>query len=56
MLVILVIDLLADKIFFSPMERSLHRRWGRRKNGRVVQPFNRFPIATARNRLQDARL
>jgi len=28
MLVIVVIGLLADKIFFSPMERFLHRRWG----------------------------
>jgi hypothetical protein len=31
MLVIVVIDLLADKIFFSPIERFLHRRWGRTK-------------------------
>ncbi len=28
MLVIVVIGLLADKIFFSPVERFLHRRWG----------------------------
>ena len=28
MIVIVVIGLLADKIFFSPMERFLHRRWG----------------------------
>jgi NitT/TauT family transport system permease protein len=28
MLVIVVIGLLADKIFFSPIERFLHRRWG----------------------------
>jgi NitT/TauT family transport system permease protein len=28
MLVIVVIGLLADKIFFSPMENFLHRRWG----------------------------
>jgi NitT/TauT family transport system permease protein len=28
MLVIVVIGLLADKIFFSPMEKFLHRRWG----------------------------
>jgi NitT/TauT family transport system permease protein len=28
MLVIVVIGLLADKIFFSPFERFLHRRWG----------------------------
>jgi NitT/TauT family transport system permease protein len=28
MFVIVVIGLLADKIFFSPMERFLHRRWG----------------------------
>jgi len=28
MVVIVVIGLLADKIFFSPMERFLHRRWG----------------------------
>jgi NitT/TauT family transport system permease protein len=28
MLVIVVIGLLADKIFFSPIEQFLHRRWG----------------------------
>ena len=28
MVVIVVIGLLADKIFFSPVERFLHRRWG----------------------------
>ncbi len=28
MLVIVVIGLLADKIFFAPVERFLHRRWG----------------------------
>ena len=28
MIVIVVIGLLADKIFFSPFERFLHRRWG----------------------------
>jgi NitT/TauT family transport system permease protein len=28
MLVIVLIGLLADKIFFSPIERFLHRRWG----------------------------
>jgi NitT/TauT family transport system permease protein len=28
MIVIVVIGLLADKIFFSPIERFLHRRWG----------------------------
>jgi NitT/TauT family transport system permease protein len=28
MLVIVVIGLLADRIFFSPVERMLHRRWG----------------------------
>jgi NitT/TauT family transport system permease protein len=28
MLVIVVIGLLADTIFFSPLERFLHRRWG----------------------------
>jgi NitT/TauT family transport system permease protein len=28
MLIIVVIGLLADKIFFSPIERFLHRRWG----------------------------
>ena len=28
MLVIIVIGLLTDKIFFSPMEKFLHRRWG----------------------------
>jgi NitT/TauT family transport system permease protein len=28
MLVIVIIGLLADKIFFSPIERFLHRRWG----------------------------
>lgn len=28
MVVIVVIGLLADKIFFSPIERFLHRRWG----------------------------
>jgi sulfonate transport system permease protein len=28
MFVIVVIGLLADKIFFSPIERFLHRRWG----------------------------
>ena len=27
-LVIVVIGLLADKIFFSPIEKFLHRRWG----------------------------
>ena len=32
MFVIVVIGLLADKIFFSPIERFLHRRWG---TGRV---------------------
>jgi hypothetical protein len=31
MLVIVVIDLLASKIFFSSLERFLHRRWGRTK-------------------------
>jgi hypothetical protein len=33
MLVIVVIDLLAEKIFFSPIEQFLHRRWGKRKKG-----------------------
>jgi NitT/TauT family transport system permease protein len=28
MIVIVVIGLVADKIFFSPIERFLHRRWG----------------------------
>jgi len=28
MLIIVIIGLLADKIFFSPIERFLHRRWG----------------------------
>jgi NitT/TauT family transport system permease protein len=28
MIIIIVIGLLADKIFFSPIERFLHRRWG----------------------------
>jgi NitT/TauT family transport system permease protein len=28
MVVIIVIGLLADKIFFSPIEKFLHRRWG----------------------------
>jgi NitT/TauT family transport system permease protein len=28
MVVIVVIGLLADKIFFSPIERFMHRRWG----------------------------
>jgi NitT/TauT family transport system permease protein len=28
MIVIVVVGLLADKIFFSPMEKFLHRRWG----------------------------
>jgi len=28
MLVIVVIGLLANTIFFSPIERFLHRRWG----------------------------
>ena len=28
MIVIVVIGLLADKIFFSPIERFMHRRWG----------------------------
>jgi len=28
MIVIIVIGLLADKIFFSPIEKFLHRRWG----------------------------
>lgn len=28
MIIIIVIGLLADKIFFSPVERFLHRRWG----------------------------
>jgi NitT/TauT family transport system permease protein len=28
MIVIVVIGLLADKIFFSPVEKFLHRRWG----------------------------
>ena len=28
MIIIVVIGLLADKIFFSPIERFLHRRWG----------------------------
>src|SRR3954449_3425000 len=28
MVIIVVIGLLADKIFFSPIERFLHRRWG----------------------------
>jgi len=27
MIVIVVIGLLADKIFFSPIEKFLHRRW-----------------------------
>jgi len=31
MLVLVVIGLLADKIFFSPWERFLHRRWGTAK-------------------------
>jgi NitT/TauT family transport system permease protein len=31
MLVLLLIGLLADKIFFSPWERFLHRRWGTSK-------------------------
>ncbi len=31
MLVLLAIGLLADKIFFSPWERFLHRRWGTQK-------------------------
>lgn len=31
MLVIILIGLLADKIFFSPWERFLHRRWGTAK-------------------------
>jgi NitT/TauT family transport system permease protein len=31
MLVLLLIGLLADKIFFSPWERFLHRRWGTAK-------------------------
>lgn len=31
MLVLLFIGLLADKIFFSPWERFLHRRWGTSK-------------------------
>src|SRR3984893_14337046 len=30
MIVIVVIGLLADKIFFSPIEKFLHRRWGTR--------------------------
>jgi NitT/TauT family transport system permease protein len=29
--VLLLIGLLADKIFFSPWERFLHRRWGTAK-------------------------
>jgi hypothetical protein len=33
MLVIVAIDLLAGKIFFSPIERFLHRRCGTTKNG-----------------------
>ena len=28
MIIIIVIGLLADKIFFSPIEKFLHRRWG----------------------------
>ena len=32
MLVIILIGLLADKIFFSPWERFLHRRWGTAKS------------------------
>nr|MBA3387464.1 ABC transporter permease [Chthoniobacterales bacterium] len=28
MLIIVVIGLLVDKIFFSPVETFLHRRWG----------------------------
>jgi NitT/TauT family transport system permease protein len=28
MIVIVVIGLLADKIFLSPIEKFLHRRWG----------------------------
>jgi len=28
MIIIVVIGLLADKIFFSPFEKFLHRRWG----------------------------
>jgi NitT/TauT family transport system permease protein len=28
MVVIVVIGLLADKIFFAPIEKFLHRRWG----------------------------
>jgi NitT/TauT family transport system permease protein len=28
MAIIVVIGLLADKIFFSPIEQFLHRRWG----------------------------
>jgi NitT/TauT family transport system permease protein len=31
MVVIVVIGLLADKIFFSPWENFLHRRWGTSK-------------------------
>jgi NitT/TauT family transport system permease protein len=31
MLVLLAIGLVADKIFFSPWERFLHRRWGTQK-------------------------
>jgi NitT/TauT family transport system permease protein len=28
MIIIVVIGLLADKIFFSPVEQFLYRRWG----------------------------
>lgn len=28
MLIIVTIGLLTDKIFFSPIERFMHRRWG----------------------------
>jgi NitT/TauT family transport system permease protein len=53
MIVIVVIGLLADKIFFSPIERFLHRRWGTsqacdsdtrerasRRNGWCASPTN----------------
>jgi NitT/TauT family transport system permease protein len=32
MAIIVVIGLLADKIFFSPIEQFLHRRWGTGSN------------------------
>jgi NitT/TauT family transport system permease protein len=31
MVVIVLIGLLADKVFFSPWESFLHRRWGTSK-------------------------